>query len=193
MREITLKILKKGFIMKLFDFFKKRPKVETPKKAEQETPQVEDEGFKESLRAFQLLEEAHADTEYQNKLTQFYDLLSNIREKYSVINSVGSFSDESGDKLIQLCTEAMALELEIKEKREYYENHVFTTSEPCKTLAMIYEKRGEYQRAATICVYAIECGYTLDGTTSGMRGRLARMIKKGNLPLTDELKKILDL
>ena len=147
----------------------------------------------EYRKALQLYDEAHADAEYQAKLSQYHALYSKIQEAYSVINNIGAFSDEAGDSLIVYCVDALQIEADIKEKREYYENRIFDMSPICKTLAMVYEKRGEYQRAATICVYAIENGYTADGTAGGMRGRLSRMIKKGNLPLTDNLKNILNI
>lgn len=183
--------------MGLFDFFfKRKPKaplvsveVQTEKQEHDPLPFHEEE-YRNALR---LYDEAHADTEYQEKLTRFFDLISHIRETYSVINSVGSFKDDAGDRLIESCTEAIALEAEIREKREYYEDTVFDMSEPYKTLAMVFEKREEYQRAATICVFAIENGYPNDGTKSGMKGRLARMMKKGELPLTDNIKTILGL
>lgn len=146
--------------------------------------------YREALRRY---DEAHADAEYQAELNRYFELLTQIKEAYSVINNTGSFVSDAGDRLIGACAEAMSIEAKIKEEREYYENHVFDMSPSCKTLAMVFEKRGEYQRAATICVYAIENGYTADGTSGGMRGRLARMIKKGNLPLTDNIKNILNL
>jgi hypothetical protein len=186
--------------MKLFNFLFKRKGRETLTKYEkeekqeeyqpQETPAFHEQEYRKAL---QLYDEAHADTEYQKKLTQYYSLLTKIQETYSIINNVGSFSDVAGDNLIEICIKAMDIEADIKEKREYYENCIFDMSPPHKTLAMIFEKRCEYQRAATICVYAIENGYTNDGTKGGMRGRLARMIKKGELPLTDNLKNILNL
>ena len=137
--------------------------------------------------------EGQADTEYQEDLKRFYDLITEIRESYSVINAVGSFSEKPAERLIDRCAVAIALDIELKEKREYYENHVFDMSEPAKTLAMVFEKRQEYENAAGICALAIENGFTADGTNGGMRGRLARMIKKGKLSLTDEYKKILNL
>lgn len=166
--------------------------IEPPK--QQEQPQ-ENLAFHEQeyRKALRLYDEAQADKAYQKKLTQYFEILTQIKETYSVINNVGSFCDDAGEKLIEKCTLAISIEADIKEKREYYDDHVFDMSPPCKTLAMIFEKRGEYQRAATICVYAIENGYTNDGTAGGMRGRLGRMIKKGNLPLTDNLKNILNI
>lgn len=202
--------------MKLFDFLKKHKKGETPGESETKTRQEQqaqatptasvkieyqeqqsqcgnsfnEEEYRKALR---LYDEAQRDKEYQKKLTQYYELITQIQEAYSVINSLGAFSGNAGDNLIESCAEAIGLELDIRGKRQYYENQVFDMSPACKTLAMILEKRCEYQRAATICVYAIENGYANDGTKGGMRGRLARMIKKGNLPLTDNLKTILNL
>lgn len=147
----------------------------------------------EYRNALRLYDEAHADTQYQQDLKEFYALLAHIREMYSVIGSVGSFSDEAGGRLIDSCAEAIEIEEKIREKREYYEDTHFDMSEPRKTLAMIYEKRGDYERAANICAFAIRSGYPKDGTDGGMRGRMARMIKKGNLPLTDAYKEVLGL
>lgn len=142
---------------------------------------------------WRLWAEANADAEYQSDLNTFYALLTHIREMYSVIGSVGSFSDEAGDRLIDSCAEAIEIEEKIRENREYYENTHFEMSEPRKTLAMIYEKRGDYEHAANVCAFAIRSGYPKDGTDGGMRGRMARMIKKGNLPLTDAYKEVLGL
>jgi hypothetical protein len=171
------------------------PKQEIKEKEEQEQQPQGNTSFSEQeyKKALQLYDKAQADKEYQRQLTQYFNLITRIKETYSTINSVGSFSGEEGNRLIQICAEAISIEADIREKREYYENCTFDMSPICKTLAMIFEKRLEYQRAATICVYAIQNGYTSDGTSGGMRGRLARMIKKGNLPLTDSLKNILDL
>ena len=145
------------------------------------------------LASRRLWDECQADAEYQSDLNTFYALLTHIREMYSVIGSVGSFSDEAGGRLIDSCAEAIEIEEKIREKREYYENTHFEMSEPRKTLAMIYEKRGDYEHAANVCAFAIRSGYPKDGTDGGMRGRMARMIKKGNLPLTDAYKEVLGL
>lgn len=149
-----------------------------------------EEEYREALRRY---DEAHSDTEYQEKLTTYFSIIEKIQEMYSVLNNVGSFSSEAGNKLISDCFEAISIENDIREKREYYDNMTFDMSTPCKTLSMIFEKREEYEKAACICVSAIEKGYHADGTKGGMRGRLARIIKKGNLPLSDNMKKILNI
>lgn len=136
---------------------------------------------------------ALADKQYQQALTEYCDLITEIKETYTVINNVGSFTSEAGDKLIKRCADAIELDHAISEKRAYYEGRAFDYCEPYKILAMVYEKREDYQHAATVCTLAIQKGYTKDGTSGGMRGRLARMIKKGNLPITDQMKEILNI
>lgn len=165
-------------------------KIKEKKEAKERIPSFHEQEYINSLR---LYDEAHADVQYQIDLTRFYDLLNEIREMYSVINSIDSFSNDSGDRLVAKCKQATNLEFAIRKKREYYEDTRFEISEPLKTLAMVCEKRGDYQGAAEACIIAIKNGFTADGTKSGMRGRLARMIKKGNLPLTDDIKQLLNL
>lgn len=175
--------------MGLFDKRKQRLAAEHEAKQSKEIPAHEIE-YQNALR---LYDEAHADLSYQHDLNQFYDFLTKIREDYSVINSLSSFDSELADRLIDNCAATIILETKLKEKREYYENRKFDVSEGAKILAMVFEKRGEYDNAAAVCVMAIENGFPADYTSGGMRGRLARMIKKGNLPLTEEFKKILEL
>lgn len=147
----------------------------------------------EYRNALRLYDEAHADAQYQHDINRYYALITEIREMYSVFNTLDAFESDKVNKLMDICANAVNLEISLKEKREYYENRKFDMSEAAKILAMVFEKRGEYDNAASVCVVAIEAGFVSDGTAGGMRGRLARMIKKGDLPLTDEMKKILNL
>ena len=52
-------------------------------------------------------------------------------------------------------------------------------------LAIVYEKRGQYDFAANVCQKAISYGFTSDRTKGGMYGRLARICKKGKLEITN--------
>lgn len=137
--------------------------------------------------------EAQADKQYQADLAAFCALSNEIKETYTVINNVSSFTGADGDSLIERCFDAIDLDNSIREKRDYYDTAKYEYCEPYKILAMIHEKRGDYQRAAITCLLSLQNGYTRDGTNGGMRGRLARMIKKGNLPLTDEMKEKLNI
>lgn len=46
------------------------------------------------------------------------------------------------------------------------------------TLAVYYEKRGEYQAAIDICEQALALGLTIERTKGGTSGRIARLRKK---------------
>lgn len=136
---------------------------------------------------------AQADRAYQQDLKKFYNLYKKVNERYSILNTVGSFLGSDGEELIRLCKSMFKIEAKIHDKRTIYENCQFLESVSCKKLALIYEKRKEYNKAVDICVQAINAGFPEDGTKGNMRGRIARLIKKGSLPLTDELKCVLGL
>lgn len=137
--------------------------------------------------------EAQADNQYQADLAAFYALSNEIKETYTVISNVSSFTGADGDGLIRRCFDAIDLDNSIRERRNYYDSAKYEYCEPYKILAMVHEKRGDYQRAAITCLQSLQNGYTRDGTNGGMRGRLARMIKKGNLPITEEMREKLNI
>lgn len=139
------------------------------------------------------LEQACADEDYQRKLHQYFSMMEEANHTYSVLNSLGMFDAEHSQKLIDYCEKWAALEADIRTKRNYYEGSLFLESPPLKMLAIIYEKNSRYSASALVCVRAIKNGYPNDGTKGGMRGRLARMIKKGKLDVTDEMKQILGI
>lgn len=173
--------------MGLFNFGKKKKAIQV--RIEPVDSRLDAE-YKEARERY---EEALGDSQYQEDLHRYFDLCNKINERYTVINTIGSFSDESTNTLIAECEEAFDIDVGIKEKREYYERTEFNQAPEMKTLAMVYEKRGEYEKAAMVCIMAINDGFPADGTAGGMRGRLARMIKKGNLELTEQLRKILEI
>ena len=65
--------------------------------------------------------------------------------------------------------------------------------EAYKRLAMICEKREDYERrGGDRALTALRDGATNDGSQSGMAGRLRRMLKKGRLQPTDEMRQYLE-
>lgn len=139
-------------------------------------------------------EKVMTDHQFQMDNLNYNELLRDIESDYSVLNTIQGFSGPDGDKLIQKCFEALKLLVRLVPKWDMYYNHVLPRNVPAfKRLAMIYEKRGEYEAAANICVNAIKSGFPADGSKAGMRGRLARMIKKGNLETTPEMQECLTI
>jgi selenophosphate synthetase-related protein len=55
---------------------------------------------------------------------------------------------------------------------------------------MLYEKQEKYQKAIEVCVEAIQIGAYDDHSNGKMYGRLARMIKKSGIDVTDEIKQL---
>lgn len=62
-----------------------------------------------------------------------------------------------------------------EQKFSMYRNGVYTSF---KTLAILYEKRGNLQEAINICQRAIALGFTRDGTQGGMAARLDKLNRK---------------
>ena len=60
-----------------------------------------------------------------------------------------------------------------------------------KRLSMIYEKQKDFDSAVKVCIDAIKCGATADGSKGGMQGRLARLIKKAGITPTAEIEKLM--
>ena len=66
---------------------------------------------------------------------------------------------------------------------EYYKKkmaHMYTLPRypSFKTLAIIYEREGDYESAINICKDAIAAGFEDDGTKGGMIARLQKLIEK---------------
>lgn len=59
---------------------------------------------------------------------------------------------------------------EFADRIDYWESY--------RRLAMIYEKRKDYQQAINVCREALANGITKDGSKGGFVGRAARMAKK---------------
>lgn len=139
------------------------------------------------------IEESYKDASYQKSLNKYYKQLEKIKESYSVLNNLGMLAGTKANELISLCIQNIELEAKIRKKREYYERCTFDFSDSYKYLCMIYEKQQQFDLVADVCTSAIRAGYIKDGTKGGMRGRLARAVKRGNLPITDEIVKALNI
>lgn len=90
------------------------------------------------------------------------------------------------DKVIDLCNEDIGLAKLFKaywedlQKTGYYEEAYdrLPVYPSFKRLAIIYDKRKDYDKAISICQQAIELGYVDDGTDGQMPGRIARLMRK---------------
>lgn len=121
--------------------------------------------------------------------TRHHALMEKIGVAYSIaVNLTSPFSAEM-EKVIELCKEDISLAMLwrdqlLEELRMIHPDKEFTVADlhgsypSFKRLAIIYEKRKEYQKAIDVCEQAISLGYTHDGTEGQMPGRIARLMKK---------------
>ena len=114
-------------------------------------------------------------------------LVTQIPKAYNALRNSGIFEGPSADEFLILCNQAISLRREILPQLEKGD-WIFTHGEGYKRLAMVLEKRGDFQGAAEMCLLALRDGATSDGSQSGMAGRMARMLKKGKIPPTAEMK-----
>lgn len=171
--------------MGFFDFLKKASAEADQKREQEETER------KERKRKDALSQKYFDDVHTKQLEKEYYNLLQKIEDKYKELNKKGDFSGRQGTNLISNCQKASALFLELVPLWEQYEESIPL----CPIFArhaMIHEKRGEYDKAAAVCVVAIRAGITDDGTKGGMPARLRRMLKKGNLKPTEEVLALLN-
>ena len=125
--------------------------------------------------------------QYYSVCTKHYKNIEKINMLYTVANNLTSPNSPEMQKVIELCQKDIELAPQImnyyKELANYYKNDLdeyITNYVSFQKLAIIYEKRKEYQKAIDVCKLAIQIGFYKDGTAGQMPGRLARLIKKAN-------------
>lgn len=122
----------------------------------------------------------------------YYKGLEKIEERYSVLYNMGIIDGSEVDIFIGMCKQnireyRLFVELLKKEGLE------LPLSVPAyKRLAMVYEKQARYEEAISICAEAIRMGAVDDGTKGRMRGRLARLIRKYNGDVPQNILRLLD-
>ncbi len=124
---------------------------------------------------------------YNKVVRLHYKLLEKIEMDYRVVINMGDEFSPQMDGVIKDCLTDIGIAREFynycKERAEYYKEPIETqvpTYPSFKRLAIIYEKRKEYDKALEICQKAIDIGFIKDGTTGQMPGRAARLYKKLN-------------
>ena len=107
---------------------------------------------------------------------QHYKNLATLLECYKKITATKDYFGTTADKLIKLCEEDIKVAPDFIKLYQKY-NQEIPSYPAFKKLAMLYEKRGEFDCAATVCVEAIRLGFVEDGTKGTMYGRLEKLLK----------------
>lgn len=139
-------------------------------------------GYPNDLKEWDELNE-----KYEKVIIMHYKLLEKIRMNYTIVNNLGDVFSPQMEAVIQDCKRDIAIAQEFynyckeeaKHDKEPIENHI-PEYESFKRLAIIYEKRKEYEKALEVCQKAIDIGFYKDGTPGQIPGRMARLYKKIN-------------
>jgi hypothetical protein len=127
-------------------------------------------------------------------VNRYYKGMDEVEKRWSVLYNLGNFNGQRAKEFEILCHDNI---------KDYYamldaqKACGRDTSTPIRVpayvrLAMLYEKREEYENAIVICATAIKIGATLDGGRTQMQGRLARLIKKHGGHVDASIIKLLD-
>lgn len=146
---------------------------------------VGNDQYDEEMRKYYAF--SRVEEKYKALVQHHFDLIEKIGMAYTVANNLKLPNSPEMDYVIQLCKEDIALADQYKQYWDecnatgYWDNGSMRSLpeySSFKRLAIIYEKRKEYDEAIAVCQRAIELGYFRDGTEGQMPGRIARLIKK---------------
>lgn len=110
-------------------------------------------------------------------IKEHYNNIETIEAQYSVLYNLKQFHSPQMDNLISLCEKDISIAKEFCRLCKSYNRDIPPSYNTFKRLAIIYDKRKEYDKAIAVCVKSIELGFVEDGTPGKMYGRLARMIR----------------
>lgn len=131
------------------------------------------------------------DKTYRALTLRSFNLQQSIESDYSVLINLGITSGPKINAFAHKCTKSMNLLETLAPYEAKYHQPPTTYCVAAKRLAMIYERCENYDAAADVCVHALKRGWYDDGTKASMRGRLAKLIRKGSLNITPDMMEFL--
>lgn len=109
----------------------------------------------------------------------YYYLLQLIRREWSVLYNLKDYNGKKAQEFEKMCLTGINYYIEMRKIDLKYNKNTPLNVPAFTRLAMLYEKQGEYEKAAFICKEA--CLLGIDE-----RSRLLRMMKKAGRAPTDE-------
>lgn len=121
--------------------------------------------------------------EFRPVFNEYYAGVQKIKNDWSVMYNLKDYGGKRAERFERECLHNIAVyKLMYSIEAKYKEDHL-TEVEGYKRLAMLYERQGNFEKAANICKEAISFG-----NLEGMKVRLASAIKKaGRTPTAEEL------
>lgn len=125
----------------------------------------------------------------------YFKDMEKIESAWSVLQNLKVFYGEQADSFETLCRKnAQDYHRMTEYDKSIDPNCVIPKHAPAFVrLAMLYEKREDYEQAITVCVEAIQCGAYDDGSKGKMYGRLARLIRKSGIDVNPEILKLAEI
>lgn len=180
-----------GALKSLFSSKPKRDPIDIPieitvrtRKDDREIYESDEEKYKRELFHQQM-----NDKQYLAALKEYSNAAEKLNHEWSVLYNLQDYSSKRAERFEIHCAQQIDRYFRIMQRWGHYELPAARTN-AFKLLSILYERQGRMDDAANVCLKAIELGYEADGTKGGMRGRLARLIKKGasvEMPDEDEL------
>lgn len=120
--------------------------------------------------------------EFRPIFNEYNASLQRIKKDWSAMYKAKNYIGKSAERFERECLRNIELyKLMFRVEEKYGEDHL-TAVEGYKRLAMLYERQGNFEKAANVCKDAI-----LFGNIEEMKGRLAVAIKKlGRTPTAEE-------
>lgn len=128
--------------------------------------------------------------EYIVKLQRtYYEQMEQIQEAWSVLYNLKAYDTDKADRFEDMCIDNIKNYFAMRSAEEGtpaeddrdYDVPAYTR------LAMLYERRGEYDKAIEVCAESIK-----DRWVKGEYARLARMIRKSKSEVSDDIMALLD-
>lgn len=110
----------------------------------------------------------------------YYYLLQLIQREWSVLYNLKCYSGKQAEEFEKMCFNGIYCYIEMRKIDLKYNRETPLNVPAFTRLAMLYEKQGEYEKAAYVCKEA--CALGVDE-----RSRLIRMLRKaGKMPTAEE-------
>lgn len=119
--------------------------------------------------------------EVKEAADNYYYLLSLIQREWSVLYNLKNYNGQQAKEFEKMCLDDIRYYIKMREIDLKYNEKTPLNAPAFTRLAMLYEKQGEYEKAAFVCKEA--CLLGIDE-----RSRLIRMLKKaGRTPTVEEI------
>lgn len=127
--------------------------------------------------------------EYNKICAEYYEGTAEIETMWSVITNLGLYNSNESEVLIDKCIKNIKdLDKMVAFGKTIDKNYTGVQNAPAYIrLAMLYEKRGDYDPGISVCIEGIKKGCVEDNSKGKMYGRLARLIKKAGIEPTQEM------